>query len=110
MNDTMTGYEFKARRRIMGLTLADATGLIGIKDRRTLQRWESSPEPMPEFAADAMDARWDDWIGELGAAGMPTAKQWATYAGMADDKRAAFHARLLLASMMPNELTHWANL
>lgn len=69
----MTPAEFRAARKSFGLTQAALAADLGLKDGRTIRRWESGERPIPGpvcIAIEALLTGWrpENWPGpELGA-------------------------------------------
>ena len=51
----MTPAEFDTRRRALGLSVEEAAGLCAVQDR-TVRRWQSGVSPIPDDAAETLDA------------------------------------------------------
>lgn len=53
MTDRMTGAEFAAHRHLLGLTVQELAGMLGVQ-ARTARAWESGRDPIPWRVPDEL--------------------------------------------------------
>ncbi|WP_406709375.1 helix-turn-helix transcriptional regulator [Trueperella pyogenes] len=61
----MNGATFRLLRTTMGLDIGVVAAELDI-NRRTIERWESGKNPLPEFAQIWIEGRWQAFLDELG--------------------------------------------
>ncbi|MGV4377918.1 helix-turn-helix domain-containing protein [Trueperella pyogenes] len=61
----MNGATFRLLRTTMGLEIGAVAAELDI-NRRTIERWESGKNPLPEFAQIWIEERWQAFLDEIG--------------------------------------------
>ncbi|WP_341741290.1 helix-turn-helix transcriptional regulator [Trueperella pyogenes] len=61
----MNGATFRLLRTTMGLEIGAVAAELDI-NRRTIERWESGKNPLPEFAQIWIEERWQAFLDEVG--------------------------------------------
>lgn len=61
----MNGATFRLLRTTMGLDIGVVAAELDI-NRRTIERWESGKNPLPDFAQIWIEERWRAFLDEIG--------------------------------------------
>ena len=102
----MNGAEFKAKKRIMGVSSHKAGYLCGV-NRVTIERWEKGEWELPVDAGIIMDDLWANWLDRLGAA-METADETVGDSGADEFEIAIFRTQQLYQQAAPSSDLEWA--
>ena len=102
----MNGAEFKAKKRIMGISSHKIGRLCGVS-RVTIERWEKGEWELPVDASIIMDELWDNWLDRFGAA-METADETVGDSGADEFEIAIFRTQQLFQHHFPSGETEWA--
>ncbi len=103
----MNGAEFKAKKRIMGISSHKTGRLCGGVSRVTVESWEKGEWALPPDAEAVMDDLWDNWLDRLGAA-METADETVGDSGADEFEIAIFRTQQLYQQAAPSSDLEWA--
>ena len=102
----MNGAEFKAKKRIMGISSHKIGRLCGV-NRVTIERWDKGEWELPVDAGIIMDDLWANWLDRLGAA-METADETVGDSGSDEFEIAIFRTQQLYQQAAPSSDLEWA--